>query len=291
MLHAPLSLLAIERGKHVLCEKPLATCYEDAAKMRDAAERAGVINMVNFSYRNAPSLQMAAELVRSGALGVVRHAHAHYLQSWLAQDAWGYWKTSPMWLWRLSSRHGSKGTLGDIGVHILDFASMPLGGIRSVRCTLKTFEKATDGIVGDYQLDANDSVAIAAEFENGALGVIHATRWAYPHENALRLNLYGDEGAIDIDLERSHDHLRISRIKQRKAGEWETLKCPPTPSIFERFAAGIRSGAQDQPDFARGALIQCALDACELSNARDATVVVSEQGCRESSRAAPPPEP
>jgi len=275
--HAPLSLLAIEAGKHVFCEKPLATSHADATAMRDAAQKAGVINMVNFSYRNSAALQYATQLVQEGALGTVRHVHAYYLQSWLAQDGWGYWKVKPNWLWRLSRKHGSKGALGDIGVHILDFASMPLGDIASVRCLLKTFEKEPGGKVGEYALDANDTALVTAEFANGAVGAIHTTRWAYPHANSLRLNLYGDKASVEIDLDRSYDELRINRILGRKAMEWETLKCPPTPTNMERFVESVKTGVNDQPDFARGAAIQEALDACETSHAQDATIRLGGQ--------------
>ena len=62
-----------------------------------------------------------------GAAGSYLHVEANYLQSWLLQDNWGDWRKTPGFLWRLSSRHGSKGVLGDIGVHIVDFATYPAG--------------------------------------------------------------------------------------------------------------------------------------------------------------------
>ena len=63
----------------------------------------------------------------TGAIGTVRHFEASYLQSWLTQPAWGDWRTRPQWLWRLSTAHGSKGVLGDVGIHILDFATFIAG--------------------------------------------------------------------------------------------------------------------------------------------------------------------
>jgi len=99
--HAGLSIQALKTGKHVLCEKPLATNYKDAARMVSAAKKAGTVNMVNLSYRNAPAIQKAARMVEQGMPGEIRHVHAHYLQSWLVQDGWGFWKEEPKWLWRL----------------------------------------------------------------------------------------------------------------------------------------------------------------------------------------------
>ncbi|MDQ8185379.1 Gfo/Idh/MocA family oxidoreductase [Pelagicoccus sp. SDUM812002] len=272
--HHPLTLKAIAAGKHVLCEKPLALCAKDAHEMSTAAEAAGVINMVNFSYRNSSAIQMASKLARSGELGTIRHVHAHYLQGWLAQDDWGFWETSPQWLWRLSTKAGSMGVLGDIGVHILDFAGMPVGSYRSVNCKLKTFDKGENNLMGGYELDANDSAIITAEFSNGALATIHTTRWAQPHSNSLRLNLYGDMASIEIDLDESYSTLKISRILGRKSMPWEKLDCGATPSNFQRFILAVETGVQDQPDFARGAAIQSVLDACFESDRNDKTVAL-----------------
>ena len=71
-------------------------------------------------------LQRAREIVTSGEIGAVKHVEASYLQSWLVSKAWGDWRTESQWLWRLSKKHGSNGTLGDIGIHILDYPSFSL---------------------------------------------------------------------------------------------------------------------------------------------------------------------
>lgn len=265
-LHAPLSLQALAAGKHVLCEKPLATNHRDALRMARAAKKAGVINMVNFSYRNSSALQKAAQLIRDGELGEVVHVEASYLQSWLSSRIWGDWKTSPGWLWRLSGKHGSKGVLGDIGVHILDFASLPVGRIRRIQARLKTFTKLKGKRVGEYPLDANDSALMQVEYANGALGVIHTTRWATGHANSLFLRVHGTQGALYLDLDKSYSELEVCLGADIHKAKWATLKAPPTPSIYERFITAIRTGRPGEPDFARGAEIQKALDACFVSD-------------------------
>lgn len=261
-LHAPLALQALAAGKHVLCEKPLATNHKDAKRMVAAAKRAGVINMVNFSYRNAPAIQKAAQLVKSGKLGDIVHLEASYRQSWLVSKSWGDWKTSPGWLWRLSTAHGSHGVLGDIGVHILDFASFPAGPIKSVQARLKTFSSLKGQRLGSYTLDANDSALIQVEFASGALGVIHTTRWATGHDNSLALAIHGTKGALRIDLDRSQDTLEVCLGPDIHKAKWRTVKAAPAPDIYHRFIKAIRTGDPGEPDFARGAEIQKALDAC-----------------------------
>jgi predicted dehydrogenase len=105
-LHKPTTLQLLAAGKHVLCEKPLALTGADALEMTEAAEHSGLVNMVNFTYRNSNALQTARQLVDAGALGSVRHIEASYLQSWLTAATWGDWRTEERWLWRLSTAHG-----------------------------------------------------------------------------------------------------------------------------------------------------------------------------------------
>ena len=193
--HHPTTLPLLAAGKHVFCEKPLAENYDKALEMTEAAERAGVINMVNLTYRNVAPLQRAREMVIAGEIGTVKHVEASYLQSWLVSKAWGDWRSESAWLWRLSTGHGSNGVLGDVGIHILDFAAYGAAtDIDHVFARLKTFNKAPGGQIGEYMLDANDSFAMSVDFANGALGVVHASRWATGHLNELKLRIYGERG-------------------------------------------------------------------------------------------------
>lgn len=270
--HKPVVMPVIRAGKHVMCEKPLALNYKDAKAMADAAKKKGVINMVNFSYRNSSAIQKAAELVQSGTLGRVMHFEASYLQSWLSSKGWGDWRTSPNWLWRLSKKHGSNGVLGDVGVHIVDFAGFPLGEFASVNCRLKTFKKAPRDRKGEYILDANDSAVITAEMKGGAIGTIHTTRWGTGHANSLFLRIHCEKGAIYIDLDNSYNEMQICRGKDVDKNAWKTLKCAKTPNMYERFIRSIKSGKNDQPDFYRGAAVQRVLDKCIESDAKGKTV-------------------
>jgi predicted dehydrogenase len=272
--HCPVSLAAIRRGKHVLCEKPLAVNYAEARKMAAAAKRKGVINLVNLSYRNAPAIHKAHDLVADGAIGRVTHMEASYLQSWLSSKYWGDWRKSSGWLWRLSKAHGSLGVLGDIGVHIFDFASYAAGDIRRVDCRLKTFPKAKGDKLRGYKLDANDSAVATVELANGAIGTIHTTRWATGHANSLLLRIFGDKGGIVVDLDCSYNELQVCRGKDIDKLKWRTVRCPRVPNMYRRFITSIKTGENDQPDFARGAAIQKVLEACVKSDATGRAVRV-----------------
>jgi predicted dehydrogenase len=272
--HAPLSIQAVQAGKHVLSEKPLAMNYEEAMTMVKAAKDKGVINMVNFSFRNSPALHEAHQLVSSGKLGEIVHVDASYLQSWLVATAWGDWRTSPALTWRLSIEHGSTGALGDIGIHLLDLASYIVGNIKQVNALLKTFTGIKGEKHGIYPLDANDTALMQVEFEHGALGMLHVTRWATGHLNTMQLLVCGTKGALRFNLDQSFDHLETSTGEGLNSGTWTRIRSPKTPSIAERFIESIRSGVNDQPDFQRGAEVQKILDACFVSDARGKRVSV-----------------
>ncbi|MBL9050576.1 MAG: Gfo/Idh/MocA family oxidoreductase [Tabrizicola sp.] len=264
--HYPTTMPFLAAGKHVLCEKPLATNAAHAEEMAAAAAKAGVVNMVNLSYRNVAALQQAARMVREGAIGTIRHFEASYLQSWLTQPAWGHWDKESQWLWRLSTAHGSKGVLGDVGIHILDFATFIAGmDATEVSCLLQTFDKAPGGRIGEYTLDANDSATMQLRLANGALGTVAATRFATGHLNDLRLRLYGQTGGLEVRYENQVSQLRACLGADIQTGTWHDVDCPAVPTVYQRFIAAIRGEGPAEPDFARGALLQRLLDRAEAS--------------------------
>src|ERR671921_953662 len=121
--HAEIAIAALEAGKHVLCEKPLANTVAEAEAMADVAARAaarGVRSMVGFTYRRVPAIGLARRLVAEGRLGEIRHVRAQYLQDWIADPQ------APM-SWRLEKDKAGSGALGDIGAHIVDLTQYITG--------------------------------------------------------------------------------------------------------------------------------------------------------------------
>ncbi|MFJ6324012.1 MULTISPECIES: Gfo/Idh/MocA family protein [unclassified Rhizobium] len=259
--HHPTTLPLLAAGKHVLCEKPLAEDYEKALEMTEAAERAGVVNMVNLTYRNVAQLQKAREMVISGEIGTIRHVEASYLQSWLVSKAWGDWRSESRWLWRLSTGHGSNGVLGDIGIHILDFAAYGAAtDIDHVFARLKTFAKAPGERIGEYTLDANDSFSMSVDFANGALGVVHASRWATGHLNELKLRIYGERGGLEVTHNPNGSELRGCLGDDVETATWRVIEVPPVPTNYQRFAEAVMTGSSQDPSFRHAANLQRVLD-------------------------------
>lgn len=265
-IHHPTTMALIAAGKPVLCEKPLAENFTKASEMANAAKAAGIINMVNLTYRNVAHLQKARQMVLAGGIGEIRHVEASYLQSWLVSKAWGDWHTDPKWLWRLSRSHGSNGVLGDVGIHILDFASYGAAlDVDHVFCRLRAFDKAPGNRIGEYDLDANDSFAMTVDFSNGAFGVVHASRWATGHLNELRLRIYGDKGGIEVVHNPEGSELKACIGDNIETAKWQVLDAGAVPTNYQRFVDAVRSGVQAEPSFHHAAELQKVLDLAIVS--------------------------
>jgi predicted dehydrogenase len=265
--HFPTTMAFLKAGKHVFCEKPLALNAEDAYTMVREAEKFKLINMVNFTYRNASAIQEARKLVQDGALGVMRNVTASYRQSWLVQSKWGEWRTEDSWLWRLSSEHGSKGALGDTGVHIFDFVAYGADtSFKEISARLTTFDKAPGGKIGKYTLDANDSAMLQGDLANGAAVSIVITRFATGHYNDSFLEMHGTQGALRVWTDGHVSTLHACLGKDVIKAKFRKVKLDPTPVNATRFIDALVSGKNGMPSFEDGAKAQQVIDACFVSD-------------------------
>jgi predicted dehydrogenase len=214
--HSVIAVAALEAGKHVLCEKPLANTVEEAEQMAAAARAAaarGAWAMCGFTYRRTPALALARRLVEAGRIGTVRQVRAQYLQDWLHDP------DAPM-TWRLDKAKSGSGALGDLGAHLVDTTQWLTGqAITGVSAILETFvtsrplsgERAGLGGHGDTGADAprgevtvDDAALFTARFADGAIGTFEATRFALGRKNALRVEINGTAGSIAFDFEENN---------------------------------------------------------------------------------------
>ncbi len=201
-LHAEVAVAALEAGKHVLVEKPLANTLVEAEKMVEVARAArehGVRSMVGFNYRRVPALALARRLVADGRVGVVRQVRVSYLQDWLVDAA------APM-TWRLRRETAGSGALGDLASHALDQVRYLLGQeVRSVHATTRTFVPRRDGDDGPEDVTVDDAAWATLQTDGGAVVSLEVSRMATGRKNALEVEVYGDRGALRFDLERMNE--------------------------------------------------------------------------------------
>ena len=174
-LHAEIAIAALEAGKHVLCEKPLANDTAEAEAMVRAAEAAtarGQIAALGFTYRRVPALALAKRFVEDGKLGTVRQAKVAYLQDWLV-DA-----DAPM-NWRLRKETAGSGALGDIASHAIDQVQHLTGQrTTAVRGRLATMVPQRPGEDGPEAVTVDDAAWATLELDGGAIASVEVSRMA-----------------------------------------------------------------------------------------------------------------
>jgi predicted dehydrogenase len=209
--HKEISLGAIENGKHIFCEKPLALNLADAREMLQAAEEAGVKHMINFNYRKAPAIALAKKMIDDGLLGELYHFRGVYLQDWIIDPEF------PI-VWRLDKSVAGSGSHGDLNAHIIDIARYLVGEFESVVGMEETFIKerpltevgTTGGLAaqatgGRGEVDVDDATLFLTRFANGALGSFEATRFAAGRRNHNRFEINGSKGSVVFNLERMNE--------------------------------------------------------------------------------------
>ncbi|MDX6257360.1 MAG: hypothetical protein QOJ11_3694 [Frankiales bacterium] len=294
--HAEIAIAALEAGKHVLCEKPLANTVAEAEAMVAAAETArgqGIRSMVGFNYRRVPAIALARKLVADGRLGTVRHVRAAYLQDWIIDPEF------PL-VWRLQRQRAGSGALGDLGAHIVDLAQFILGDrLTGVSALTETFVRerplpqASSGLSATGGADrgevtVDDAALFLARFAGGAVATFEATRFATGRKNAMRLEINGSLGSLAFDFESMnelsfHDHT----LDDETAGFRRILVTEPVhPYLSAWWPPGhligyehsfthevrdlveaIGTGTDPTPSFADGLQVQQVLAAVEASAA------------------------
>ncbi|MBT2441402.1 Gfo/Idh/MocA family oxidoreductase [Streptomyces sp. ISL-36] len=298
--HAEIAVAALEAGKHVLCEKPLANSVAEAEAMVAAAEAAaarGQVAMVGFNYRRVPALAYARRLVADGRLGALRHVRVTYLQDWLVDPRF------PL-TWRLEREHAGSGALGDLGAHAVDLAQYlagePLVGVSALTETFvrerPLLAGASAGLSGASAstsygtVTVDDAALFTGRLASGALASFEATRMAAGRKNALRLEINGENGSLAFDLERLnelsfHDHTEpavsagFRRILVTEPGHpylegwWPPGHALGYEHTFVHQARdlvhAIASRAAPAPSFADGLQVQRVLAAVEESASKN----------------------
>ena len=189
-LHCAMTLAAVERGLHVMCEKPMAGTADDARRMFAAAESAGVKHMVLFTWRFMPHVRYLRQLVDQGRVGRVRQMTAHFI----ADNA-----IDPAYQWRLDGKRAN-GVLGDLGSHLVDLFRHFVGDVTSVSADLQQIVDRS-GSPGPPSAPVNDCAFVTLRTADGAQGMLHVSAASPSGGRQARLGfaLHGDAGVLEAE--------------------------------------------------------------------------------------------
>ena len=221
-VHPIIAIEAARRGRHVICEKPLAINVAKTREMVEAVEKAGVVNMVCFNYRQIPAVVMAKKLIDEGAIGKLYHFRAQYLQDWCVDPE------SPF-VWRFQASRAGSGSLGDIGSHAIDYARYLVGEFDEVVALTETFvkERPLPGANDVHPVDVDDAVNMLIRFKNGAIGCLEASRFCYGRKNYLTFEVNGSQGSLYFDWEHCNDLFFYSARDREDRQGYRDIKIGP----------------------------------------------------------------
>ena len=272
--HREIAEAAITLGKPVLCEKPLADTLENARAMVDAAETAGVPNMVGFNYIRTPASQFARKLLADGAIGDVTWFRGMHEEDFLADP------TAPH-SWRCDGM--ASGNMGDLAPHPINAALALLGPITEVMADLETVHKERPG--GTVTND--DHAQIMCRFANGVMGHIYSSRIATGRKMGYAYDIHGTKGSIRFDQEDQNAiWLYRSEGPESERGFRKILTGPEHPDYLpfcqgpghgtgyqdqiiieaKDFLEAIDTGAPVRPTFRDGLAVSEVIDAAIASS-------------------------
>lgn len=270
--HAPIAHAALAAGKHVLCEKPIGMNAPEAWGMVQAAERAGVRHMTAFTYRFVPAMRYLRHLVTKGVLGEIRHYRSCRLQDWGTRNLG----------WRQVRKLAGTGELGDMLSHRIDFAHLLVGPMRRLVAHLKNLTPLREGAPND----TDDWVAILADFQCGATGVLESSKLASGRNESWRsldsVELNGSRSSV-VFITGKWNELQMGRaegpgleILPVPREFWTWPGSPRDPGVGDplvtfrydqafEFVDAIRNQRPCVPSFADGARALAVMDAAVRS--------------------------
>jgi predicted dehydrogenase len=200
-LHREMAVKALEAGKHVWCEKPMALTLADAEAMTQAAAKAkGQATALGYGYLRNPALQYARQLIAEGAIGEVFDFRGSVDEDYMADP-------DLPWSWRLKAKDAGLGTLGDLTVHLVSLAQELMGPVARLTAMVDVIhkERPVPGGSGTAKVENDDIAHALVRFASGARGVLTSSRVAHGRKNGLRVEVHGSKGMLWLDNERMNE--------------------------------------------------------------------------------------
>jgi len=238
-LHAEMAVAALEAGKHVWCEKPMAPSLADSERMAAAARASGRVAILGYNYIQSPAARTIMKLLKSGAIGRLTHFRLEMDEDFMA-DA------EAPFSWRSQASAGY-GALDDFAVHPMSLIMTLIGRPREVFGEMsKPYADRPDG-AGRRPVETFDIATALLRMSDGVSGTIQVSRAAWGRKGRLQLQLFGARGAIVFDQERFNE-VRIYLAEGPPEGQgFKQVLMGPAHPPYERFIAapGHQMGFND----------------------------------------------
>jgi predicted dehydrogenase len=291
-LHQEMALAALQAGKHVWCEKPLAVTVAEATTLAAAARASGRVHLVGFNYAVNPLVRVAREIIQSGEIGEPINFSGRYFEDYMASPDIGH-------SWRCERRLAGSGALADLGSHLVNMLHVLLGPVVEVSGTLSTVirerREASSGRM--LPVENEDIAAVHARLESGLPATMEISRVASGYKCGLIFEVFGSRGGLRFDQERMNElELYTSGDAPGRVGYRRLLIGPEHPDFrnftpapghglgyndlkvieARNFLRAVQLGHGAEPDFDEGLRVQQVMEAVELSAAGQRWVKVSE---------------
>ncbi|MEM9060691.1 MAG: Gfo/Idh/MocA family oxidoreductase [Pseudomonadota bacterium] len=231
-LHRDMAIAALEAGKHVWCEKPMALTLDDAKAMLDAAERAHKKTQVGYNYIWNPAILHAEKLIADGAIGKPVHFRILYDEDFQADP-------EAPWTWRCLKKDAGLGVLGDMGCHAMSMVEVLMGQPEALIADMQTIYTTRPKPEGGSGEVENEDVASALfRFEGGAQGLLSTSRCAWGRKNRIEWEVHGTHGQMTFNQEQLNE-LKLFRSGEGAAQGFRTILSGPDHPPFGDFMPGV----------------------------------------------------
>ncbi|QPC86178.1 gfo/Idh/MocA family oxidoreductase [Mesorhizobium sp. NBSH29] len=225
--HAQMAVAALDAGKHVWCEKPMAPVLEDAQAMLNAQRRSGKVAILGYNYIQNPAIRHIRTLLDEGAIGPVNHIRIEMDEDFMADAG------APF-----QARHeavNGYGAIDDFGVHPLSLIRTLFGGVAEVMCDMAKPYPTRKGKDGERAVEVFDVATILLRLENGASGLMALSRTAWGRKGRIAVQIFGEKGSILYDQERLNEFQLYLATERPTEQGFRTVLTAPHHAPYDRF--------------------------------------------------------
>lgn len=241
-MHAEIAVAALEAGKHVHCEKPMALTLDEARQMQAAARRSGCRTIVGYNYLANPIYQHAKKLVHEGAIGRPVHFRGFVDEDYQADP-------ETAWTWRAIRADAGLGALGDLGCHLVSLMQGLMGPVATVVADTDTVHKtrAVEGSAERRPVENEDIASALIRFESGTTGLFSTSRSAWGRKSRIGWEVHGTAGMICFEQERMNELQIYQHTADKAMDGFRTILAGPAHPPYGSFcpAPGHQLGFND----------------------------------------------